>query len=131
MPALRQSVKSWRFWIFFLVAAVLAVAAMIDWTKPASSQSSVQFYNRAVFTGYYGHIHPVTSRFVRCRFQPTCSIYSVMAVQTHGFPKGLWMTVKRLGRCWPWVPLGTYDPVPAPPPPKMDPAVIPPRDSSP
>jgi putative membrane protein insertion efficiency factor len=112
MPALRQSLKRPRFWIFSVVAVALAVAAITDWTKPAQTQSSVQYYNRAVFTGYFQYVRPFTSRFVHCRFYPTCSIYSVMAMQTYGFPKGLWLTVKRLCRCLPWVPMGTYDPVP-------------------
>ncbi|MDQ6765578.1 MAG: membrane protein insertion efficiency factor YidD [Verrucomicrobiota bacterium] len=63
---------------------------------------------------YQGHIHQVTSRFVHCRFQPTCSMYSVIAMQTHGFARGSWLTVKRLCRCLPWVPFGTSDPVPPP-----------------
>ena len=52
------------------------------------------------------------STFVRCRYQPTCSQYSTEAVRAHGFPKGIWLTTKRLFRCMPWVPLGTRDPVP-------------------
>ena len=131
MSALRESLKRPRVWIFFIVATGLSVAAISDWTKPPYSQASVQFYNRAVFTGYYNYVRPVTSRFVRCRFQPTCSIYSITAMQTHGFPKGLWLTVKRLCRCLPWVPPGTYDPVPPPPPTKSQPVAVPPRDSVP
>jgi uncharacterized protein YjbJ (UPF0337 family) len=45
-------------------------------------------------------------------------------MQTHGFPKGLWLTVKRLCRCLPWVPLGTYDPVPPPLPAKPQPVAV-------
>ncbi len=89
MPALRQSVKRRRVWIFFIVATGIAVAAIGDWTKPATTQASVQFYNRAVVIGYFRYVRPITSRFVRCRFQPTCSIYSITAMQTHGFPKGI------------------------------------------
>jgi uncharacterized protein len=131
MPALRQSVKRRRVWIFFCVAIGVAVAAISDWTKPAATQTSVQFYNRAVVTGYFRYVRPITSRFVRCRFQPTCSIYSITAMQAHGFPKGLWLTVKRLCRCLPWVPLGTYDPVPPPPPAKLQPVNTPQPNSLP
>jgi uncharacterized protein len=114
MPALRQSVKRRRLWIFLAVAAVLGAAAISDWLKPAYDQRSVRLYNQAVTRIYREHIHPVTSRFVRCRFQPNCSDYSVIAVQVHGFPKGMWLTVKRLCRCLPWVRPGTWDPVPPP-----------------
>ncbi|MDQ2919027.1 MAG: membrane protein insertion efficiency factor YidD, partial [Verrucomicrobiota bacterium] len=41
------------------------------------------------------------------------------AMYTHGFPKGLWLTTKRICRCWPWTKMGTYDPVPPPAPPKQ------------
>jgi putative membrane protein insertion efficiency factor len=99
-----------------IVIAALAVPAIIDWSKPGYTQKSSQLYSRAVFEFYYHRIHPTTSRFIRCRFQPTCSVYSVMAVQMHGFPKGMWLTLKRLFRCQPWVPIGTSDPVPLPSP---------------
>lgn len=46
-----------------------------------------------------------------CRFSPSCSQYSYEAISRHGAAKGLWLTVKRVGRCNPWNP-GGYDPVP-------------------
>lgn len=46
-----------------------------------------------------------------CRYQPTCSEYAVSAVNEHGFFKGGWLTLKRLGKCHPWGGTG-YDPVP-------------------
>ncbi|WP_084685275.1 membrane protein insertion efficiency factor YidD [Methylotuvimicrobium alcaliphilum] len=46
-----------------------------------------------------------------CRYQPTCSEYAIEAITRHGPFKGLWLTLKRLGRCHPWGSHG-YDPVP-------------------
>jgi len=46
-----------------------------------------------------------------CRFYPSCSHYSQEAVQKYGFVKGVWLGVKRLGRCRPLGGQG-YDPVP-------------------
>ena len=46
-----------------------------------------------------------------CRFHPSCSAYTLRAVQTHGVGKGVVLGVWRLLRCNPWN-LGGLDPVP-------------------
>ena len=46
-----------------------------------------------------------------CRFHPSCSHYSQEAVEKYGALKGIWLGVKRLGRCRPMGGQG-YDPVP-------------------
>lgn len=47
-----------------------------------------------------------------CRFVPTCSEYSLVALKRFGFIKGVTLTAKRLVRCRPGGPHG-YDPVPS------------------
>ena len=47
-----------------------------------------------------------------CRFEPTCSAYSLQALERHGAAAGTYVTVGRLLRCHPFC-RGGYDPVPA------------------
>jgi uncharacterized protein len=46
-----------------------------------------------------------------CRFEPTCSKYSIDALELHGAAKGSYLTAGRLLRCHPWC-AGGLDPVP-------------------
>lgn len=46
-----------------------------------------------------------------CRFYPTCSEYTLLAIRKYGVLKGGWMGFKRLLRCQPLA-KGGYDPVP-------------------
>ena len=46
-----------------------------------------------------------------CRFEPTCSTYSLQALQQHGAAAGTYLTLRRLARCHPWCE-GGHDPVP-------------------
>jgi uncharacterized protein len=46
-----------------------------------------------------------------CRFEPTCSAYSLQALEMHGAAAGTYLTLARLVRCHPWCD-GGHDPVP-------------------
>lgn len=50
-----------------------------------------------------------------CRFTPTCSAYSLAALEQHGAAAGSYLTLARLARCHPWC-AGGVDEVPAQPP---------------
>ncbi len=61
--------------------------------------------------GYQLLISPVLGS--NCRYMPTCSAYTIEAMEKHGAFKGVWMGIKRVGRCHPFHE-GGYDPVPDP-----------------
>ncbi|WP_091411117.1 membrane protein insertion efficiency factor YidD [Aquimarina amphilecti] len=58
---------------------------------------------------YQNLISPLTP--ATCRYQPTCSHYTVEALEKHGLLKGGKLAIKRIFSCHPWGGSG-YDPVP-------------------
>ncbi|MDE9964104.1 membrane protein insertion efficiency factor YidD [Staphylococcus pseudintermedius] len=62
---------------------------------------AIRFYQR--------FISPLTPP--SCRFYPTCSNYTLEAIQVHGAHKGSWLGLKRILKCHPFH-KGGFDPVP-------------------
>ena len=49
-----------------------------------------------------------------CRFEPTCSVYAIVAIERHGAAAGSALAARRILRCHPWC-AGGHDPVPPAP----------------
>jgi len=58
---------------------------------------------------YQTLISPLTPS--TCRYQPTCSHFTIEALQIHGLFRGGLLAIKRIFSCHPWGKSG-YDPVP-------------------
>ncbi len=67
----------------------------------------------AAIRWYQGAIAPALHNHVVCRYQPTCSQYTLQAVQRGGWLFGSIRGAGRILSCQPWVPPGTADPLPA------------------
>ncbi len=61
-----------------------------------------------IITCYKKYISPFLGR--RCRFYPSCSSYSLEAIEKYGAIKGGYKSLKRILKCNPFHP-GGYDPV--------------------
>ncbi|MBS1556862.1 MAG: membrane protein insertion efficiency factor YidD [Bacteroidetes bacterium] len=58
---------------------------------------------------YQGAISPYLG--AHCRHMPSCSQYTIEAIQEWGVVRGIILGAKRIARCHPWGTSG-YDPVP-------------------
>ena len=109
MSPLRERLKRPETWLAALAVLVL-VGVMDAQRAPAAPLTS-----RAWIAGVHAYRavgHPLLEGRIQCRYEPTCSEYSIQAVRLFGIRRGLEMTFRRLEPCKIDVPLGTYDPVP-------------------
>jgi putative membrane protein insertion efficiency factor len=80
---------------------------MSRWVEPL--KSAPQRLLMALVRGYRFFLSPWLGS--ACRFEPTCSVYSLQALERHGALGGSYLTLHRLARCHPWC-NGGHDPVP-------------------
>lgn len=98
-----------------VILIATALAASITFAVDLSRAPEKQIIARAylgVVRGYQIVGRPLLKGVVACRFRPTCSDYSIQAVQRHGLIRGLSLTFHRLRACQDDVPMGTVNEVP-------------------
>ena len=108
MSTLRKRLKHPGTYLALLVLA--AGLIVLDGLRLPDQQLTGPVYVALVHMYQKGG-RPLLEGRVRCRFQPTCSEYSIEAVRRHGFTRGIGLTIERLWRCRNAVRLGTLDPV--------------------
>lgn len=76
--------------------------------------ANVSKWLRAVLVGLVRLYQTAISPYLggHCRFEPSCSEYTITALRRHGVLKGLWLGLGRLLRCHPFSSSGGWDPVP-------------------
>ena len=108
MSPLRQRLKRPETYLAILTAVIFFV--VLDSLRSPASQVTVPIYVSGVRL-YQAFGRPLLKGRIRCRYQPTCSEYSIAAVREYGIRRGLELTVKRVNSCTAKVPMGTPDPV--------------------
>lgn len=109
VSALRQCLKRPQTWL--AIFGMVALLALADSFRSPADQATGRLYVQAVRV-YQAWGRPLLKGRVRCRYCPSCSEYSIQAVQTHGIRYGLVLSWNRVFTCRTTVPLRTYDPVP-------------------
>lgn len=110
MSSLRIRLLS-RSKLCLLLIGLLFLLIAADSLRAPSHQVCVRLFTAGV-GAYRRYVNPLTSRYIRCRYQPTCSSYSEQAVRKFGIAKGLKLSLRRIWSCTRAIPMGTRDPVP-------------------
>jgi putative membrane protein insertion efficiency factor len=108
MSSLRQRLKLPGTYLTAL--AVLVVGCVADSFLPPRLQVTGCVYVLTV-RGYQVLLRPALKKYIACRYVPTCSEYSIQAVQFYGIRKGLLLTWQRVNSCQRIIRMGTSDPV--------------------
>ena len=94
------------------IIGFILISIITDALLPANYQPSAKILVGCVGL-YQKIIRPIIKKHCKCRYEPTCSDYSVIALTRYGTYTGGWLTLKRVMSCRKNIPLRTYDPVPS------------------
>jgi len=107
MPALWKLIKNPFFWL-----AIILLTCVLDNFRFPENQILAKVYIKGV-KFYQNFSHTETfSGYVKCRYVPSCSYYSINAVEKYGLWKGMYLSLKRIASCTRDVKMGMVDNVP-------------------
>jgi len=101
--------KRWKTRSLLVILALVLLVSADTLRRPADQITASSYIGVVHLYQTYGR--PLLAGVVACRFRPTCSEYSIMAVEKYGIITGLYMTVRRLAACDNSVQMGTVDEV--------------------
>ncbi len=97
--------------ILLIIVIVIAVLFVFD----SYRQPEKQLWGKLLISGINAY-QLLSARYFpelfTCRYRPTCSQYTIEAINKYGTIRGGWIGLKRIISCRESVAPGTYDPVP-------------------
>lgn len=72
--------------------------------RPLSIARPITSLAVLLILGYQKLLSPLLG--ANCRFYPTCSQYTRLAIEKYGVIRGIWKGARRIARCHPWNPGG-------------------------
>ncbi|MCD4749176.1 MAG: membrane protein insertion efficiency factor YidD [Thermoanaerobaculales bacterium] len=100
-----------RRWVsVFVIIGLTALFLSTDLSRSPNEQLTGRIMVKGIHV-YRSVFSEAFSRMgIECRFKPTCSRYAEISIQNLGVVAGTAVSIRRLLRCGPWTPAGTYDP---------------------
>lgn len=98
--------------LIILIFLLIAIPIVIDMQRRPDRQITAKLLIEAI-SFHSEYMSPLLEELgVKCKFEPTCSEYSRLAIQKHGSWRGSILSIKRISRCTPWSSGCGFDPVP-------------------
>ena len=89
----------------------MAIGTAMDSLRQPEKQVAATLYVAGIRYLYHPLARPLHRGRVRCRHVPSCSDYSIEAVERFGIRDGLALTYRRINSCRKTTPIGTTNPV--------------------
>ncbi len=96
------------------ILVVPGLVLLLDLAQVPQRQATAWWLLQGISVYQRNLAGPLSTSGIHCRLEPSCSHYAAAAIGNRGAVIGTVCTIKRLLRCGPWTPAGTWDPPPPP-----------------